>query len=86
MPVYALAGKKLGHSFSKAWFTSKFEREGLTDYSYINIETDTIETIRALAAAEQLSGFNVTIPYKTAIIPFWMKFWEMLRKSMPSIP
>ena len=70
MPVYALAGKKLGHSVSKAWFKAKFEREGLTGFSYINIETDAIEDIRALAAAEQLSGFNVTIPYKSAIIHF----------------
>lgn len=70
MPAYALVGKKLGHSFSKAWFTAKFEREGLEDFQYINLETDSIENIRQLAEENQLSGFNVTIPYKRTVIPF----------------
>lgn len=70
MPVYALVGKKLGHSFSKAWFTSKFDREGLHDYEYLNIETDSISEIREIAFKANLSGFNVTLPYKTDIISF----------------
>ncbi|MBL7922801.1 MAG: shikimate dehydrogenase [Bacteroidia bacterium] len=70
MPVYALLGKTLNHSFSKGWFTSKFEREGLGDYRYINLETDDVSTIRSLVQRHELSGFNVTLPYKTAILPY----------------
>lgn len=69
MPVFALVGKKLGHSFSKAWFTAKFEREGLSNFHYLNIETDNIADIRTLVAEHSLSGFNITIPYKTDILP-----------------
>ena len=29
-PIYGLIGKKLGHSFSKAYFTEKFAREGIS--------------------------------------------------------
>ncbi len=70
MPVYALAGRKLGHSFSKAWFTAKFEREGLEDHHYINIETEEVSQIPSLVIEKGLAGFNVTHPYKTEIIPY----------------
>lgn len=70
MPCYGLAGKKLGHSFSKAWFTSKFEREGLTDYRYINHEMDDIRQIRAAVQEKGLSGLNITVPFKSSILPY----------------
>ncbi len=70
MPVFALLGKKLGHSFSKGWFTSKFEREGLNECRYINLELDCLDNVRETVLQLDLSGFNVTIPYKTAILPY----------------
>lgn len=70
MPVYALLGRQLGHSFSKSWFNAKFEREGLQDHSYINIETEELKDIRILLDSNRISGLNVTIPFKSAIIPF----------------
>ena len=70
MNTFALVGKTLGHSFSRAWFTSKFVREGLSDYQYINLEVETPELIPDQIRKMQVIGFNVTIPYKTAILPY----------------
>ncbi|MFM9008848.1 MAG: shikimate dehydrogenase family protein [Bacteroidota bacterium] len=69
MPRFGLLGKHLGHSFSKAWFTAKFEREGLGDFSYHNIEVDSLDGLREKLIAEGVAGFNVTVPYKRALIP-----------------
>ena len=62
---YGLIGHPLGHSFSKDYFTKKFEREGL-DCEYNNYDLEDLSMVRQL----KLSGFNVTIPYKEAIIPY----------------
>ena len=43
MKTYGLIGYKLGHSFSKGFFTEKFENEKLNDCEYINFELDSIE-------------------------------------------
>lgn len=67
--VFGLVGRTLGHSFSKAYFTEKFAREGV-DACYLNFELDDIAALpRVLAEHPGLRGFNVTIPYKQAIIP-----------------
>ena len=39
---YGLVGKKLGHSFSRDYFTKKFSELNL-NYSYQNIELDNIK-------------------------------------------
>ena len=65
MRHFGLIGHPLGHSFSKAYFTEKFEREKL-DCDYQNYDLEDLSLISSL----QLSGFNVTLPYKEAVIPF----------------
>lgn len=68
--LYGLIGKRLGHSFSASYFADKFRREGL-DCEYRNFELPTIDTLAGLLGREAgLRGFNVTIPYKEAIIPY----------------
>ena len=68
--IYGLVGKKLGHSFSKDYFTEKFLLKNL-NYSYQNIEIQNIEDIIPyIKEHKNLKGFNVTIPYKEEIIPF----------------
>jgi shikimate dehydrogenase len=57
---FALIGKKLGHSYSK------FIHESLLMDHYDLIEIDKMSKLKELS----LDGFNVTIPYKTAIIPY----------------
>ncbi len=67
---YGLIGKKLSHSFSRNYFTQKFEQLG-TDASYHLFELADISEFPALIAREKgLLGLNVTIPYKQAVIAF----------------
>lgn len=69
MKRYGLIGKRLGHSFSKTYFTEKFEKEGI-DARYDNFEIDCITQIKDLIDDNpDLEGFNITIPYKEEIIP-----------------
>lgn len=66
----ALIGRTLSHSFSARYFNDKFQSEGL-DLRYINLELAQIDELpRALAKHPALIGFNVTIPYKEAILPY----------------
>ncbi len=67
---FALIGKQLSHSFSADYFNRKFERLHLR-HRYFLLEIDTIDKLKAqLVQYPRLRGFNVTIPYKIAIIPF----------------
>ena len=67
---YGLIGFPLTHSFSKAWFDSKFHGEKLSHCSYSNYELAKISELPALLTDEYLQGLNVTIPYKKQIIPY----------------
>ncbi|MDG1330683.1 MAG: shikimate dehydrogenase [Crocinitomicaceae bacterium] len=68
MKTYGLIGRSLGHSFSKSFFEYYF-RENAIDASYQNYELETIDQVVDLFQKD-IHGFNVTIPYKEAIIPF----------------
>ena len=71
MNIYGLIGKTLHHSFSKRYFSEKFRSENLTDFQYRNFEIKNLSgEIPALKNNPELKGLNVTIPYKTEIIPF----------------
>ncbi|MCB0397020.1 MAG: shikimate dehydrogenase [Flavobacteriales bacterium] len=71
MKKYGLIGYPLGHSFSKGYFTEKFEREGMADCEYNNYPIDHIERFPEVLEKEpDLKGLNVTIPYKEAVIPY----------------
>ena len=57
------------HSQSRFYFNKKFEYEGL-DCVYQHFDLKTVEEIHELMDKyPDLCGFNVTIPYKEAIIP-----------------
>src|SRR4051812_32296259 len=69
MKVYGLIGYPLTHSFSKKYFTEKFEKNGLTDCSYENFSIASIaELPQILASNPHIAGLNVTIPYKESVI------------------
>lgn len=67
MRLFGIIGKPLGHSQSAAHFTKKFNDENI-DAEYRRFELPDIESINTLP--ENIEGFNVTIPYKKAIIPY----------------
>ena len=69
MKKFGLIGFPLGHSFSKKYFTEKFEREGLTDCSYELFPLENISDVQSLITANpDLCGLNVTIPHKIGIM------------------
>lgn len=71
MRNYGLIGFPLSHSFSKKYFTEKFQREGIEECSYQNFPIDSIEKLTELIQADKsLVGINVTIPYKEQVLPF----------------
>jgi shikimate dehydrogenase len=68
MKRFALIGNPLTHSFSKSYFQSKFEREGIEDVTYENIEITSEEELKNLLAQKLYDGFNITIPWKEAVL------------------
>lgn len=71
MRLFGLIGYPLTHSFSKKFFTEKFEKEGLTDcrYELFSI-ADINEMKNVLDQHPDLCGLNVTIPYKEQVLSF----------------
>ena len=70
MDKYGIIGNPLGHSFSKGFFTEKFAREGI-DAQYLNFQIPEIGKLTdVLKENPELRGINVTLPYKTEVIPF----------------
>ena len=69
MRTFGLIGKSLKHSFSTSYFNEKFYKEGV-DAEYLSFELENIQDFKTLINEKQLSGLNVTIPYKESIIPF----------------
>lgn len=70
MDLYGLIGRPLGHSFSAAYFSSKFSNERI-EASYSLYPLNDISDVENLVAENvDLRGFNVTAPYKEAIIPY----------------
>jgi len=69
MRQFGLIGFPLLHSFSKKFFTQKFEHESI-DAQYELYELKNIADFPALIEDTQLDGLNVTIPYKQQVIQF----------------
>ena len=65
---YGLIGKSLSHSFSKRFFSAQFERQGSNE-TYENFEVPTSDALREFLKQPR-DGYNVTIPYKEAIMPY----------------
>lgn len=69
MQRFGLIGHPLKHSQSRFYFNEKFEYEGL-DCLYQHFDLKSVEEIHeVMNRYPDFCGFNVTIPYKEAIIP-----------------
>lgn len=81
MRTYGLIGQKLGHSFSKKYFTHKFEKEQLSHCHYELFELPSIQKFPDLLEQQAtLCGLNVTIPYKLEVIAYLDDMDELARK------
>ena len=64
-----MIGYPLSHSFSKKYFTEKFEKEHIGDARYESYPIESISHLpRLLANEPELVGLNVTIPYKEQVM------------------
>ena len=68
MKRYGLVGRELGHSFSKEFFNKKFKQLDLKNYYYENYELESLSGLKELINKKNLSGINITTPYKEKIL------------------
>lgn len=80
--VFGLIGQRLDYSFSKFYFSEKFEKLGLEDHEYRNFEIEQEEDLVCFRESvtynsstqttngknEIIRGLNVTIPYKESML------------------
>ena len=69
MRYFGLIGYPLGHSFSQRYFTAYFREEGI-EAQYDLYPLENIDAFSDLINRVELTGLNVTIPYKQQVIPF----------------
>ena len=77
---YGLIGKNIDYSFSKDYFKQKFKKENIMNSSYENFDLKKIDDFENLIKQKDLSGLNVTIPYKRSIIKFLDEIDETAKK------
>jgi shikimate dehydrogenase len=71
MKHYGLIGYPLTHSFSKKYFTEKFEKEHIFDSIYDLFPIEHIHDLPAvLKANPDLCGLNVTVPHKIGVLKY----------------
>lgn len=68
--IFGLIGHPLEHSFSPEYFKNKFEKEQIHGVHYVPLPIEKISLVKKIAAEKNLSGFNVTIPFKQEIIHY----------------
>lgn len=69
MRLFGLIGYPLSHSFSKRFFTEKFEKEQISECRYELFPLKTIEELSFLLREQpELEGLNVTIPFKKQVL------------------
>ena len=67
MKHYALIGNPLGHSWSQRLFEEAVPHD-MADYQLC--EMTSLDGLRQWVSDNDISGFNVTLPYKEAILPY----------------
>ena len=80
MDKYGLIGHPLGHSMSPLIHEKLFELSGISGYSYELIDIAPEDLTSRIGELRELRGFNITIPHKTAIIPFTDELGESAKR------
>lgn len=75
-----LLGKDIEYSFSRGYFKAKFEAEQLP-FTYENFDLENITMFpKLLKDHPDITGLNVTIPYKEQVIPYLDKLDKKAKK------
>ncbi|SDC71244.1 shikimate dehydrogenase [Algoriphagus faecimaris] len=70
MRKFGLIGYPLGHSFSKKYFTAKFQKEQIRNCQFELYEIPEISAFEDIVIQNpELEGLSVTIPHKESVIP-----------------
>ena len=67
--IYGLLGKNIDYSFSKNFFSKKFKNENI-NCKYLNFDIQNISEFKSIISDKNISGLNVTIPYKEDVIKY----------------
>ncbi|WP_111708084.1 shikimate dehydrogenase family protein [Lutibacter citreus] len=69
---FGLLGKDISYSFSRKYFSEKFEKLGLDNLKYLNFDIPEIEEFPFLLyhKEHEYKGINVTIPYKQSVMRY----------------
>lgn len=68
---FGLLGRNISYSFSKGYFTDKFNTENFAGCTYENFDIPAITAFtEVIKNTSDLKGLSVTIPYKEVVIPF----------------
>ncbi|MBL6603975.1 MAG: shikimate dehydrogenase [Flavobacteriaceae bacterium] len=71
MKRFGLIGRNIDYSFSRSYFTHKFNSSKKLSYcEYINFDIQSINKVKVVFNEKNLFGLNVTIPYKQDIINY----------------
>ena len=80
MNIYGIIGFPLSHSFSKKYFTEKFERESISNSLFESYELKEISLLDQLLQNPDIRGFCITIPYKKEILSFLYEATDDVKK------
>lgn len=70
MKTFGLIGKNISYSFSRSYFSNKFEAEGIPAV-YKNFDLKSLANFpKIFNSPDEIAGLNVTIPYKEEIIQY----------------
>lgn len=80
--LFGLLGKNISYSFSRGYFTEKFDLLNLSNHHYVNFDIQNVSEIKTVLKdnANSLKGMNVTIPYKESIFEYLDKVNKKARK------
>jgi len=80
--LFGLVGKNISYSFSKGYFAAKFENENLSDHQYVNFDIQSIDEFPKIIHEFKfnLTGLNVTIPYKQDVFLHLNKVHKIAKK------
>ena len=68
---FGLIGKNIEYSFSKSYFDKKFSKKTeYKNFKYENFDIESVSDVKNIFKQKNISGLNVTIPYKEKIIPY----------------
>lgn len=78
---FGLVGRNISYSFSKNYFTERFQKENTQECTYENFDIQNIDEFPEIIKNNpDLIGLNVTIPYKEVVIPFLDELSERATK------